>query len=488
MKWGWALSLALTACAAGSAGPGLPDEVPSLPERMRYEVTFSEDLRTLDATLCFDGPTPKALRAGKNEVSGRLRYARWLSPGAVRRLPIERNRVLLGPVRENGCIAYGVDLREGGNLNAIVKRLDSSILASPNAWLLRPDRYEKHVEARLAVKLSEGQALSLPWPEHPQHPGEFLLRAEAFRFDAQAAFGKLRKVAGEHAGVSFEVSVLGSALALTDAEIESWMGGIIATGQHGPGGFPRRHLHVIVVPNGSAQDGVSFGSVTRAGSGSVLLFAGRGTSLASLQRDWVMPHELSHLFLPFLPKLHAWFNEGAATYYQEVLRARAGVLSEHEALNNLAQAMRKAAHEGSGRSLREESAQMYASHSFRAVYWGGAAFFLLADVALRSATNGARSLDSVLAALQRSQAGAADFADVDALLRQLDALAGVEVFVPLASTCLAQPFPDVEPTLRLLGATVEGEAGAETAFGFDADAAPLVQIRRAILSAQPALP
>ena len=117
-------------------------------------------------------------------------------------------------------------------------------------------------------------------------------------------------------------------------------------------------------------------------------------TLADLERDWVLPHELSHLFLPYVSREHAWFSEGAATYYQEVLRARGGVISESRRLLNIARSTRSAALEGTGRALREESLVMHETYAFRAVYWAGAAFFLMADVALRRSTQGQRSLDT----------------------------------------------------------------------------------------------
>ncbi len=478
MRLAFALSFALAACVGGSLGPGKQEDVHALAEGFRYEVQISDDLRTLDATLCFDGPTPKVLRAGKSEASSRLRYVRWLSPGPIRRLSVERGRVQLDPSRHNGCIAYGVDLADGGSLGAVVKHIGSSLLASPNAWLLRPEQYTKDARVELSFRRKQGQELSLPWTKGPQNEDSYQLDTSTFRFDSHAAFGQLRKVEGKHAGVAFEVVVLGNALALDATEIATWMRGAIDMAQHGPGGFPKARLHVLVVPSDSTSEAVSFGSVTRGGTGSVLLFVGRAATLSSLQRDWVLPHELSHLFLPFLPKVHAWFNEGAATYYQEILRARAKVLTEREALANLAQSMRSAAREGHGRTLREESARMFESHAFRTVYWGGAAFFLMADVALRSEPQGAHSLDSVLQKLRENHAGIPDFSDIDALLQQLDEIAGVSVFVPLATSCLAQPFPDVEHTLQRLGMAL-GESSDE-----DFSSAELAHIRSALFGEQ----
>jgi predicted metalloprotease with PDZ domain len=46
-----------------------------------------------------------------------------------------------------------------------------------------------------------------------------------------------------------------------------------------------------------------------------------------LRADWVLAHELFHLGVPSMPG-GAWLDEGLATYYEPVLRTRAGLVSE----------------------------------------------------------------------------------------------------------------------------------------------------------------
>jgi hypothetical protein len=235
---------------------------------------------------------------------------------------------------------------------------------------------------------------------------------------------------------------------------------------------PVSALHALIVPVGGATDPVPFGTVARGGSGSVLLFVSSRASETELLRDWVLPHELSHLFVPFVGREHAWFSEGLASYYQEVLRARAGVLSEEQAFSNLTRALRSARNEGTGRPLAEESRDMHQTYAYRAVYWAGAAYFLLVDTELRRRS---QSLDHVLSALARGPAPPRGWT-LPALLSRLDALAGEPIFTHLADAALTRPFPDVEPTLLALGATAEGD-GMQ-------DEAPLASVRRAIFAPQ----
>jgi hypothetical protein len=445
----------VSACAATSGSSAPQAGNTELAMRWRYEARLSSDLTSLDATICFEGPTPRELRAGKDEAASRLRHARWISPGAIRGLPVRNGRIQLGHSVDNGCVAYRVDLREGGNLGAEVRHLGRSVLASPNIWLWRPEPRAVDGGATLALELSEGQTASLPWPMAADGK-RFALDSDAFEFDSRAAFGRLRQTRGEHRGVRFEAALLDAASAPNGALVESWMRSAIDLARTGPGGFPTSRLHALLVPAATDGEPVTFGSVTRGGAGSVLLFVSPTASLPSLERDWVLPHELSHLFLPYVARAHAWFSEGAATYYQEVLRARGGVISSQDALLNIARSTRSAAQEGTGRLLRDESRDMFATRAFRSVYWAGAAYFLMADVELRRTTGGKATLDTVLEAL-RNGGHRRSWETLDELLAQMDAIAGTPVFEPLANRCLGQAFPDVEPVLAELGVRADGD-------------------------------
>ncbi|MFT3927311.1 MAG: hypothetical protein QM778_32510 [Myxococcales bacterium] len=470
-----------TGGCAGSPGTTAPrpGEV-ELPSRWRYEIRPSVELDFLEATICFDGAAPRELRAGKDEAAARLRYARWTSPGPVRRLPVERGRIQLGRAPAHACVTYGVDLSEGGSLGAAVRRLPDGLLASPNVWLWRPERRAADSRATLQLVLEGDMRASLPWAREVTSE-TYQLSPNAFAFDSQAAFGAFRSVHGEHAGVPFEAALMDVATAPDEETVGAWMRSAIELASLGPGGFPAVRLHALVLPAGSETEPVAFGSVTRGGAGSVLLFVSENATLAGLNSDWVLPHELSHLFLPFVAREHAWFSEGLATYYQEVLRARGGVLSEQQALLNIARSTQSAAQEGTGRTLREESRAMHQTYAFRSVYWAGAAFFLMADVALREASQGQRSLDAVLAELRRGEGSEAEMSSLDDLLSRLDRLAGTPVFRRLADECLNRTFPDVAPVLEALGARAEG--------GWTVvEDARLVSVRQAIFGKPPTTP
>jgi hypothetical protein len=445
----------------------------ALPERWHYHVRANAGLTRLEVKLCFRGAVPAELRAGRDGAAGHLLAARWLSPGSGHRLRVRDGRIQLDPSLRDGCLEYTIRLDESSGMDDLMRRAGKDLIASPNAWLWRPERRSSKSTATLRVSMPEGLSAFLPWPEHD---GVYRLNSQAFRFDSYAAFGKLKPVRFSHRGVPIEVAKLDDKLTLSNDALMHWLASAVDTVSI-EGHFPAERLQVLAVPSGPSHDPVAFGMVARGGAGSVMLFVADNAREEALVRDWVLPHELSHLWFPFVDRDHAWLSEGLATYLQEVLRARSGVISAEDAFTGLAQGMRSARREGTGRDMRAESRDMNDTYAYRSVYWAGAAFFLMADVELRKRSAGHQSLETLLLGLRAHHPYEHTW-NADDLLHRLDELAGMAVFMPLAVECLKRPFPDVEPTLAALGLR-EGKDGAVLD-----DAAPLADIRRALFSAR----
>jgi hypothetical protein len=440
------------------------------PESWHYEVWFDEELRDAQVKLCFEGPAARELRAGKDGDAALLRHARWLSPGSVETLAVVDGRIQVAHEEEDGCLEYSVALVDQGTLDSPIRHVGSDVVASPNVWLWRPNRRSAQSRATVRINLPKGMRASLPWPRQGDH---YVLDASAFRFDSYAAFGRFRAIDVHHAGVHLEAVVLNAPFALDDEGVERWLMRAIDVSSMLDGRFPTERAQIIIIPAGPSSDPVQFGAVARGGSGSVMLFASSEATQQALESDWVLPHELSHLYLPFVMREDAWLPEGLATYYQEVLRARAGVLEERVILQDVVRAMASASRQGTGRSLREESAAMHHTYAFRAVYWAGAAFWLLADVALREQSRGERSLDWILTRL-RGSPPRKSVLSADELLAHMDALAGGQTLTKLAAAVLGQPFPEYLPTLARLGIQVNGSQVTLD------DRAELAALRRAI--------
>ncbi|RDZ26362.1 hypothetical protein [Lysobacter silvisoli] len=212
---------------------------------------------------------------------------------------------------------------------------------------------------------------------------------------------------------------------------------------------------------------------TRRGDGvAVLLYVRRGASLEQLRADWTAVHELSHLFHPYLGREGRWMAEGLASYYQNVLRARAGLLTPEQAWRQLDAGFGRGRRVGAGAPLDE----LGRGGTMR-VYWAGAAYWLEADLALR-----ARGLD-LDTLLSRYAACCLDATadDMDAMTPQrfaaeLDRLGGDGVFVRLYRRyASAREFPDLSAAYAALG--LDTDAGG-LRYSPEADA---VRLRTAIM-------
>lgn len=469
-RFALALALGTSSCAGSPQNGATRPDVPAT--SWRYEVKLDDTLARMDVGVCFTGPAPRELRPGRDEAASRLLHAHWLRPGAKRKLRVVGGRIQLEGAPSDGCMTYAVSLSAGGSLRAAVRRVGRDLLASPSAWLWRPERRAASARASLTMTLPVGMSALLPWPERG---GRRVLDARAFRFESYAAFGRFTPVVDERDGVRIEHARLDGALAIDAAATRAWLRDATAVVTQSDGRFPRARVSAIVVPSEGGTEPVPFGMVARGGDVSLLLMMSRAASPATLGRDWVLPHELSHLLLPFVEREHAWLSEGFATYCQEVLRARAGLQSERDALRKIVLSLRAVANVASSASLVEASARVHDARGYERVYWGGAALFFKADVALRQRTQGHVTLDDVTAQL-RQDPRSDEVWEPDALFRRLDLLSGTQVFDAALREATKRSLPDLESTLSQLGVRI-----VEDDVVLD-DAAPLAELRRAVFA------
>ena len=211
------------------------------------------------------------------------------------------------------------------------------------------------------------------------------------------------------------------------------------------GRFPAASVKVVLQPNRrwfwEGGDAVSFGRVTRNGGAKVDLYIDPDRPMDEFYADWTATHEFSHLMLPLLDREHRWLSEGFATYYQNVLMARAGRYEPDDAWRRLTEGFSR------GQASRPElSPNAAAENGFRDArmkyYWAGAALALMADVRLRERSAGRESLDTVLGQLQRCCLPARNRWSATRLLRRLDGFLDDPVFIPLWETYADRPgFP-----------------------------------------------
>lgn len=141
-------------------------------------------------------------------------------------------------------------------------------------------------------------------------------------------------------------------------------------------------MQVSFVPG---RSGVSHGKTWGYRGASIHISVGQHVTQSELDDDWMLVHEMVHLALPSLGDDQHWLEEGSATYVEPVARELIGNLTAARVWHDNVRDMPQGVPQPGSRGL--DFTQTWAS-----TYWGGALFCLLADVAIRERTRGAKGL------------------------------------------------------------------------------------------------
>lgn len=205
------------------------------------------------------------------------------------------------------------------------------------------------------------------------------------------------------------------------------------------------------------------------------IHAGQQTTLADVERDWVMVHEMMHTAFPSLERKHRWMREGLSTYLEDVVRAQAGVVSEEEVWRRWRDRMPHGVPRPGTRGFDTDA-------GWGVTYWGGALFWLLADVRIREQTNGNKSLRDALQAVLEAGGTSRWVWKIDKAMRIGDRATGTRVLRDLyADLGTRYTAVDLEALFKRLGVQ---ERGGDVSFDNDAE---LAAVRRALLAKNPDL-
>lgn len=265
------------------------------------------------------------------------------------------------------------------------------------------------------------------------------------------------------------------------ALLQGWLNECVRAAMTAFGRLPleRAEVRIREVPPGRDRSPVPWGQTRRDADGvAVLLFVRADAGLPELRGDWTAVHELAHLFHPFLGGDGRWLAEGLASYYQNVLRARAGLLSPDEAWRRLEAGFARGRRVGPG--ARMDAIGRDRAGTMR-VYWAGAAYWLDADVILRR--DHGSSLDRVLARYALCCLDGGAELSPQQFVAALDRAGGAGVFARLYRRHAAlREFPTQEASYAALGLSVED---GRLRFSPRADA---VRLRAAIMRAPATAP
>ncbi len=439
-----------------------------------YTVTVDADLSRLTVEAEFSEPV-RGLAARSRDARHFLRMPRDCERDQRLR---HRGRRLITPDAGVRCLAYAVDLARTARVSRTGRLLDpSNIAVSPALWMWQPE-LDGDDAIRVRFLLPDDMRVSVPWPALPGEENTFLLSTSPESGNALAVFGDFDRRNVTVAGADLEITLLRTASRIDFDEIVKWIRDTANNIALAYGRFPSPSTRVVLIPVGGNPSGgdaaVPFGRVVRDGGETIELLINEHRPITEYYDEWTPTHEFSHLMLPYLRHSRRWISEGFASYYQNVLLARAGRYSEEDAWSKLAAGFDRG--RDSVPTLSPNAAASGSERNTRMkVYWSGAALALIADVELRRRSGGAESLDIVLGRLQqcclpsgRSWSGRELFAKLDTLL---DEPLFMDLYRRYADTA---GFPDVEPLLERLGIRARADGVSLS------DRAELASIRVAI--------
>ncbi len=153
------------------------------------------------------------------------------------------------------------------------------------------------------------------------------------------------------------------------------------------GSAPSKPYRIIVSASHSGSNSyVPWGQVNRRElANQVHLVINPGATYEQLISDWTAYHEYSHLLIPYQGWGDLWFSEGLASYYQNILQYRMGVLTQSQARQKLLDGLQRGMDNNPAPtlSLGQLSSSMRRYRAYMRVYWSGAWYFWKVDQALR---------------------------------------------------------------------------------------------------------
>jgi hypothetical protein len=417
----------------------------------QYALRYDEAARAMQVDLCLATAAPRARFASDGHS---LRQLDGFERSSGADLAREGRTWIARDWKAGECLRYRADL--GRIADAQPRRgIDArggAVLTDPASWLLEVDGASAGV---VRLHLPAGVAISAPWQPLPAD-GEvprYRVSRTPDNWMGRVALGRFVQQSIRMPGGTLHVAILGETDATQRERLLGWLGRVSLAATSAHGRLPLADVQVLVASVGRQREAVVFGQSLRGQGNGLTLFVDPSQSREAFARDWVAVHEMSHLFHPHLGDAGAWLAEGLATWYQNALRARAGLLTPEEAWRELDAGFARGQAGTPARSvltLEQASTRMGENHDYMRVYWSGAAYWLAAELELRR-----RGLPGVDPLLQRFDAcclpAAQPWQPRDFVAR-LDQLGGGGVLGRLFEAWHARrDFPAIEPLYRELG-------------------------------------
>ena len=383
----------------------------------------------------------------------------WFRDGSGAAQPIAPGGWRVEPVRGVVEARYGFDLA------AYARAADSSskallrgegVISLLSGWLLEPFGYTHlpTIDIRMTTAPGLVFASGLPRVGDAWRLAGANLRFAGYtvlgRLDLQELAvplpGSLRSGAATGQGV-LRLALLDGFTPAQRGELVDWVRRTVEAEQNYWQGFTARQMLLVLVPMPQRR-GIAYGRTVPGGGPTVMIEVGAGLDQRRLFDDWVLVHELIHTGMAFIRGRSTWFMEGAATYVEPIIRARAGWKTEEEVWREWVTDMPQGV-AAFARGLGEASG--------RENYWAGALFMLLADVEIRRATSGAKGLEDCLGGVLWSGLDGSQRATLDAYAAICDRATGTTALRGLIDRYVVSARPvDLATVWRDLGIAMVG--------------------------------
>ena len=250
-------------------------------------------------------------------------------------------------------------------------------------------------------------------------------------------------------------------------DVLRWIGTAAKAVSHYYGRYPVDQVLIRVKARSGRSDdtGTTYGDEDGA---MIDLGVGAEAAPEKLQQDWVMTHEMVHLAFPRAADNQHWAEEGQATYVEPVARALIGDLSVEYLWQETLEGMPKGLPQEGDQGLDNTA-------TWARTYWGGALFYLLADVQIRERTHNRYGLRDALRAVVAAGGSVKVAWPLEKSFAIGDKAVGVPVLEELYAQMKDKPVDTDLPALwKKLGVTLQ-----DGKISYD-DSAPDAAIRKAI--------
>jgi predicted metalloprotease with PDZ domain len=407
---------------------------------LNYQVLVNKNLKQLDVKICSDKSLPSQYALGRSSSSQNLKsFILHSHSKPTKNIKLYRGRLYLSDTSMGNCISYQIDLTK-----SLVDD-NKTVLIDNRDWLLYP-KTTQQVKVQFHFEDPEHK-VSTPWPKSSSNGSNlvYILPRYPKNQSSKTVFGKVHLESINIKKAKLEIALIGTENKKRLNEYVKWIKDTADILDMHTGLFPQRPVQIILAAKGTQREAVPWAEVQRGGGASVHFYVDEFRDINDFYQDWTAVHELSHLYLPNLQTEDLWLSEGLATYYQVILRSKAKITTSSQGWQKLLSGFNRGKRADNGLNLRQTNATQH-------YYWGGTAYFLMADVALRTHTN--KTLFSVMNQFVNCCVNEGGQWSAEKFTAKLDSLSQTTVFTDLLEKeALSRSFPNVDPVLAQLGVT-----------------------------------